>query len=168
MNSIRVARKSRRIISKIIRRFSEKSELLAAESYEIFKKKVIIKPGENIHQIIGIIIIHQAVELALKAHCIYIERTIHKSGNYTISFEEALKRSGDVVIGNDREVLKILNNMRNNYQHSAIFDISSQLDPYDILLDSISIIVNILINSEYEPSELNIILKNEGYVEEVE
>ena len=58
--------------------------------------------------------------------------------------------------------------MRNNYQYSAIFDISSQLDPYDILLDSISIIVNILINSEYEPSELNIILKNEGYVEEDE
>lgn len=138
-----------------IERFAEKAELLAAEAYDIFNK------DRYICKIIGLIIIHQAAELALKANCLKQERTIIKSGNITITFSEAVKRSNNVLGNQESEILNILNIIRNNHQHSALFDISDIDDMKYRIIDTISIIVKVLENVGYLPNELNLILSHE-------
>lgn len=144
-----------RTIIGVLNRFAEKSELLAAEAYSIFNLK------KDISQVIGIIIVHQATELALKALCIKQENSIFGKGNITISFEDALNRSSNIILGHNKQILKILNITRNNYQHSALFDISKWLNPKDFLIDTLKIIVKILGEVDYNPEELKLILDHE-------
>jgi len=145
-----------RTIVGVINRFAEKSELLAVEAYSIFSS------GKEISQIIGIILSHQAAELALKALCIKQENMIFQKGNITITFEEALNRSSNLIKGHNKQILKILNTTRNNYQHSALFDISKFFNTKDFLIDILTIIAKILEEVEYDTTELKLILDHEA------
>ncbi len=145
-----------RTIVGIINRFAEKSELLAVEAYSIFNLE------KEISQIIGIILVHQATELALKALCIKQENLIFQKGNITIKFEDALNRSSNFIKGHEKQILKVLNITRNNYQHSALFDISKWLNTKDFLIDTLIIIAKILEEVKYDPAELKLILGHEA------
>lgn len=144
---------------KVINRFAEKSELLAAEAHSIFNM------SKDIHQIIGIIIVHQAAELALKAFCLKQNYTIFKKGSISIRFMEAIKRSKNFLQNEEQEILKILNIKRNAYQHSALFDISDIEFLKFILIDTLSIISKLLEYVGYKPEELNLILSFDNLLE---
>ncbi len=144
-----------KVIQRAIQGFSEKSEMLAAEAYDIFHKK---KP---INKIISIIIIHQAAELGLKSLCIKREHTIYKKKD-TISFNDALNRNKNILNSNEQEVLNILNEKRRNFQHSALFDQGEPEELKELLLATLSIIIKILSNVNCQGEEIKMILENEN------
>ncbi len=135
-----------------INRFAEKAELLAAESHTIFNL------GREINRIIGIIVVHQAAELALKALCLKNERNIFEKGSFSIGFDDAINRNKKDLTYDEETVLRILNQKRNNYQHTAIFDVSDKRELNELLLDSLSIISRILNLVGYNPQEVNVVL----------
>ena len=144
-----------RIITSVIIRFCEKAHSLIAEAVEILKQN---KP---ISEIIAIIIAHQAAEIALKGACVYQDNSIYKHSGITITFEEALNRSSNIISGADRIVFSILNDIRNHYQHHAIYDNSGGVDPKDLILDTISNIISIFNYIGYDSDELQLIIDNE-------
>ena len=156
MNNLEKARPIRKIYTIYTERFAEKSEILAAEAYNIFQLE------REICKIIGIILIHQATELALKSLCLKLERTIFERGNITIGFGQALNRSRDIFDKEEFEILKILNIKRNNFQHSALFDTGVIDELKYLLIDTLSIISKILKNANYNPTELDLIIEIEN------
>ena len=138
---------------KTVHRFAEKSELLATEAFTIFKQK------REIHRIIALIIIHQATEHALKALCLNEKINIFKKGSRTISFEDSLNNTIKFLQKDEFIILKILNKKRNEYQHSALFDLTDSGYIYDLLHDTLSIISRILKKVDYDPTEINLILE---------
>lgn len=135
----------------IINLFAEKSELLAVEAYSIFNVE------REICKIIGIIIIHQAVELALKALCLHQGIMIFIKGDLTLSFPVAMNKIKGVITDQDKKILRILHIHRNSYQHSAIFDIS-RINKW-LVIDALSIINEILDEIGCKSNEINLILE---------
>ena len=144
-----------RIIPSIIIRFCEKAHMLIAEAVEILKQN---KP---ISEVIAITIAHQAAEIALKGACIYQDNSIYKNSGVTITFDESINRSSNIISSNDKTVFSILNDIRNNYQHHAIYDNSVVLNTKDLIFDTISIIILIFNHIGYDADELQLIIDNE-------
>ncbi len=140
----------------IIHRFAEKSELLATEAFTIFNQK------REIHRIIALIIIHQATEHALKALCLNKKINIFKKGGRTISFEDALSNTNKFFHEEEFIALRILNKKRNEYQHSALFNLTDRVYIFELLRDILSIISKILEKVGYNPTEINLILKSDN------
>ncbi len=147
-----------RIVSSVITRFCEKSHMLIAEAVEILKQN---KP---ISDIIAISIAHQAAEIALKGACIHQDNTIYKHGGITITFEEALNRNGNIISGGDKTVFIILNDIRNHYQHHAIYDNSGGIIPKELILDTVTNIILIFDHIGYDTDELQLIIDNEAQI----
>lgn len=139
-----------------IKLFAGKSELLAVSSFDLYSK------DEEIYSIIGFIIIHQAVELILKASCIFHGISIAATGGKTITFEEALKRNSNHLSKDEKHILYILNNKRNAFQHDAIFDVSDTELSNSIFNDTLSIIQKMFTKINYNASELEILLEDKG------
>lgn len=144
-----------RIIISVITRFCEKAHMLIAEAVEILKQ------NKQISEVMAIIIAHQAAEIALKGACIFQDNSIYKHSGVTITFDEALNRSSNIISGADKTVFSILNDIRNNYQHHAIYDNSGGLDTKDLIFDTISIIISIFDHIGYDADELKLIIDNE-------
>ena len=155
VNNLENAKPVRRSYTIYTQRFAEKAEILAVEAYSVFLLK------RDICKIIGIILIHQATDLALKSLCLKLETTIFERGSITISFGQALSRSKNIIDKEEHEILKILNLKRNNFQHSALFDISSIDELKYLFIDTLSIISKILKNANYNPDELDLIIEIE-------
>jgi len=147
-----------RIISSVITKFCEKAHMLIAEAVEILKQN---KP---ISEVITITIAHQAAEMALKGACIYQDNSIYRNSGITITFDEALNRSSNIISGGDKTVFSILNDIRNNYQHHAIYDNSGGIITKDLILDTISNIISIFNYIGYEVDELQLIFDNETQI----
>jgi len=79
--------------------FAEKTELLAVEDYEIFKR------DREIDRVIGIIVLHQAAELTLKALCIIQRISIVRRGEMTIGFAEMMRNLNDNLANDDLTAL---------------------------------------------------------------
>ncbi len=144
-----------RIITSVITRFCEKAHMLVTEAVEILRQ------NKSISDIIAIIITHQAAEIALKGACIHQDNSIYNSSGVTITFKEALNRSSNIINGADKIVFSILNDIRNHYQHHAIYDNSGGVDPKDLILDAISNIISIFNQIGYDSDELQLIIDNE-------
>jgi len=147
---------SLRYYERIINRFAEKAQLLAAEAYSIFENE------KEICKIIGVIVVHQATELALKALCLQQENTIFQKGKVTIDFDTALQRCTNVIQFDEMILLKDLNGRRNDYQHNALFDRSNFEDLRDLLLDTLAITSKILKHMGYATGEIDFILDKEN------
>lgn len=143
-----------RIITSVIIRFCEKAHLLIAEAVEILKQN---KP---ISEVIAITIAHQAAEIALKGACIHQDNTIYKHGGITITFEDALNRNNNIISGADKIVFTLLNDIRNHYQHHAIYDNSGGIIPKELILDTITNIISIFEHIGYDSDELQLIIDN--------
>lgn len=130
--------------------------MLIAEAVEILKQ------SKQISEVIAIIIAHQAAEIALKGLCIFQDNSIYKNSSVTITFDEALNRSSNIISGADKTFFSILNDIRNNYQHHAIYDNSGGVDTKDLIFDTISIIISIFNHIGYDIDELKLIINNEA------
>ena len=98
--------------------FYEKAVVLAIEA-EAFSKGF-----RRVDKDLAIIIMHQAVEMGLKARLVLDGKSIYESNrtDRTISYEKAL-RTLTCLNAIDKNLLSSLNNLRNSIQHHAILGI---------------------------------------------
>jgi hypothetical protein len=98
----------------ILLEFAKKGEQLAVEIPNL------IQSGRMVEYEIALIVLHQAIELILKASCLKRNIDIWLEGGTTICFRDAMKKGGKGHLENDD--LKYLAAL-NQLQHGAMFDI---------------------------------------------
>lgn len=102
----------------ILLEFARKGEQLAVEIPNL------IQNGRMVEYEIALIVLHQAIELILKASCLKRNINIWREGAKTICFGDAMKKGGKGHLENDDlKYLAALNQIRNTLQHGAMFDV---------------------------------------------
>lgn len=132
-------------------KFCEKTELLIVEVPHI------LADNKEISKIICTIIVHQSSELLLKAICLFDKKEIYEAGgNKTISYDEALKRSGIKSSLNDHHFnFQTLNMVRNSLQHHATITTTIPLEK--LIINCIISIKQILSDISRDISEINLV-----------
>ena len=134
--------------------FAEKAELLAVEVPKL------IKTQREIEFSIATIITHQAVELALKAVSLNRGKQILEGSGKTIPFEVAIDRGGKGILENEEiHQLNVLNYIRNQIQHSALFRTEYPLDT--IIQQALVIIDKLFKHLGRESDEFDMVIKGE-------
>jgi hypothetical protein len=102
----------------ILLEFAKKGEQLAVEIPNL------IQSGRMVEYEIALIVLHQAIELILKASCLKRDINIWREGTTTICFGDAMKKGGKGHLEkDDLKYLAALNQIRNTLQHGAMFDV---------------------------------------------
>lgn len=140
-------------MQQVIKAFADKAELLAVEIPNL------IRLGRKIEYWIATVISHQAAELALKAACLGIPFSIFKKGGSTISFNKALEVIGeqDILDTEEMILLEVLNNTRNDLQHSAV--LGSEYPLEHLIFRSLETIDKVLTHIGHPSDELKLILE---------
>lgn len=100
--------------------FYDKAVLLAVEA-EFFSHR-----DRPIDKDLAIIILHQAVEMGLKAFLLMEGKNIHEKGSKTINFSKILEILRNKLGAEIFNLFVILNNIRNNLQHYAFLSIPDE------------------------------------------